>query len=43
MRRELQEQKKYARQIYDGAVLMLGAKNDFEEEDETGGDQTAAE
>lgn len=29
---QLQEQKKYARQIYDGAVLMLGAKNEFEDE-----------
>ncbi|UCH95782.1 MAG: hypothetical protein JSV88_02755 [Candidatus Aminicenantes bacterium] len=41
---QLQEQKKYARQIYDGAVLMLGIKNEFEEEEgETGGDQTVAE
>lgn len=30
----LQEQKKAVRQIYDGAALILGAKNEFEEEDE---------
>ena len=34
---QLQEQKKAVRQIYDGAALVLGAKNEFEEE-ETGGD-----
>jgi hypothetical protein len=28
----LQEQKKLFRQIYDGAALMLGAKNEFEDE-----------
>lgn len=30
----LQEQKKAIRQIYDGAVLILGHKNEFEDEDE---------
>ena len=29
----LQEQKKAVRQIYDGAALVLGAKNEFEEEE----------
>lgn len=29
----LQEQKKAVRQIYDGAVLVLGDKNEFEEEE----------
>jgi len=33
----LQQQKKAVRQIYDGAALVLGAKNEFEE-DETKGD-----
>ncbi len=31
----LQEQKKAVRQIYDGASLVLGVKNEFEEEDES--------
>ena len=30
----LQEQKKAVRQIYDGAALVLGDKNEFEEEEE---------
>lgn len=30
----LQEQKKAVRQIYDGAALVLGVKNEFEEEEE---------
>ena len=34
----LQEQKKAVRQIYDGAALVLGVKNDFEEEEEAKGD-----
>lgn len=29
----LQEQKKAVRQIYDGAALILGVKNEFEEEE----------
>lgn len=29
----LQEQKKAVRQIYDGACIVLGAKNEFEEEE----------
>jgi hypothetical protein len=29
---ELQEQKKIVRQIYDGAAIMLGTKNEFEYE-----------
>jgi hypothetical protein len=29
----LQEQKKAVRQIYDGAALVLGVKNEFEEEE----------
>jgi hypothetical protein len=29
----LQEQKKAVRQIYDGAILILGDKNEFDEED----------
>ena len=29
----LQEQKKAVRQIYDGAALILGIKNEFEDED----------
>jgi len=33
---QLQEQKKATRQIYDGACLILGVKNDFEE----GGDSS---
>ncbi|MCP4217161.1 MAG: hypothetical protein GY765_21115 [bacterium] len=33
----LQEQKKAVRQIYDGAALVLGAKNEFEEEEEAKG------
>lgn len=32
----LQEQKKAVRQIYDGAALVLGVKNEFEEEEEKG-------
>jgi ElaB/YqjD/DUF883 family membrane-anchored ribosome-binding protein len=35
---QLQEQKKAVRQIYDGAALVLGAKNEFEEE-ESGGEE----
>jgi ElaB/YqjD/DUF883 family membrane-anchored ribosome-binding protein len=31
---QLQEQKKAVRQIYDGAAVMLGAKNEFDEEDD---------
>ena len=31
---KLKEQKKAVRQIYDGAALVLGVKNDFEDEDE---------
>jgi len=30
---QLQEQKKAVRQIYDGAALVLGVKNDFEEDE----------
>lgn len=30
---KLKEQKKAVRQIYDGAALVLGVKNEFEEED----------
>lgn len=30
---QLQEQKKAVRQIYDGAVLILGEKNEFDDED----------
>ena len=30
---ELQEQKKAVRQIYDGAAVILGAPNEFEEEE----------
>lgn len=30
----LQEQKKAVRQIYDGAALVLGAKNEFEDEED---------
>ncbi len=30
----LQEQKKGVRQIYDGAALVLGVKNEFEDEEE---------
>jgi hypothetical protein len=30
----LQEQKKAVRQIYDGAALVLGVQNEFEEEEE---------
>ena len=30
---DLQEQKKSARQIYDGAATVLGTKNEFEEDD----------
>ncbi|MCP4157543.1 MAG: hypothetical protein GY757_58070 [bacterium] len=30
----LQEQKKAVRQIYDGAALVLGVSNEFEEEEE---------
>ena len=29
----LQEQKKAVRQIYDGAALIMGVKNEFEEEE----------
>lgn len=29
----LQQQKKAVRQIYDGAALVMGAKNEFEEEE----------
>jgi hypothetical protein len=29
----LQEQKKAVRQIYDGAVMLLGVRNEFEEEE----------
>ncbi len=35
----LQEQKKAVRQIYDGAALILGVKNEFEEEDEEKGEE----
>ncbi|MCI0470952.1 MAG: hypothetical protein L0Y73_04780 [Candidatus Aminicenantes bacterium] len=31
----LQEQKKAVRQIYDGAALLLGVKNEFEEEEKS--------
>lgn len=31
-----QLKKKAARQIYDGAALMLGVKNEFEDEEEVG-------
>ena len=31
----LQEQKKAVRQIYDGACVILGAKNEFEEEEKS--------
>jgi hypothetical protein len=31
----LQEQKKAVRQIYDGASLILGVKNEFDEEDQS--------
>lgn len=30
----LQQQKKAVRQIYDGAALIMGAKNEFEEDEE---------
>lgn len=30
---ELQEQKKAVRQIYDGAAVILNARNEFEEEE----------
>ena len=33
---QLQEQKKAVRQIYDGAAVMLGVKNEFEEEEDGG-------
>lgn len=32
----LQEQKKGVRQIYDGAALVLGVKNEFEEDEQKG-------
>ncbi len=32
----LQQQKKAVRQIYDGATLVLGAKNEFEDDDTKG-------
>jgi len=35
----LQEQKKAVRQIYDGASLILGTKNEFEEEEKSEIDQ----
>jgi ElaB/YqjD/DUF883 family membrane-anchored ribosome-binding protein len=35
----LQEQKKAVRQIYDGAALVLGVKNEFEEEEEEKGEE----
>jgi hypothetical protein len=35
----LQEQKKAVRQIYDGAALVLGAKNEFEEEEAEKGEE----
>jgi hypothetical protein len=35
---QLQEDKKALRQIYDGAALMLGTKNEFEGEDDTEGE-----
>jgi len=35
----LQEQKKIFRQIYDSAALMLGAKNEFEDENDDKMDQ----
>jgi hypothetical protein len=35
---QLQEDKKALRQIYDGAALMLGTKNEFEGEDEAEGE-----
>jgi polyhydroxyalkanoate synthesis regulator phasin len=31
----LQEQKKAVRQIYDGAALLLGVKNEFEDEEKS--------
>jgi len=31
---QLQEQKKAVRQIYDGAAVMLGVKNEFDEDEE---------
>jgi len=34
----LQEQKKAVRQIYDGAALVLGVKNEFEDEEEEKGE-----
>ena len=34
----LQEQKKAVRQIYDGAALVLGVKNEFEEEEDEKGE-----
>ena len=33
---QLQEQKKAVRQIYDGAALVLGVTNEFEEEEAKG-------
>lgn len=33
---QLQEQKKAVRQIYDGAALVLGVSNEFEEEEAKG-------
>ena len=32
---ELQEQKKAVRQIYDGACVIMGTKNEFDEEDKS--------
>jgi hypothetical protein len=32
---ELQEQKKAVRQIYDGACVIMGSKNEFDEEDKS--------
>ena len=34
----LQEQKKAVRQIYDGACVILGAKNEFEEDEDKSGE-----
>jgi len=34
----LQEQKKAVRQIYDGACVILGARNEFEEEEDKSGE-----
>ncbi|MCP5047116.1 MAG: hypothetical protein GY940_08075 [bacterium] len=36
---QLQEQKKAVRQIYDGAAIVLGAKNEFDDESENNSEE----